>query len=60
MEYRVLCMWVLGVFSEGKLYMVTNLLRVLNVQRWRAAVAARALDVARTKITPNIAQAQLA
>lgn len=59
MEYRVQCMWVLDVFSEDKLYMVTNLRRVLSVQRWRVVVAAHALAVVRTKSTPNTAQVLL-
>lgn len=59
MDYRVQCMWVLDVFSEDKLYMVTNLQRVLSVQRWGVVVAAHALEVVRTKSTPNTAQVLL-
>lgn len=59
MEYRVQCMWVLDVFSEDKLYMVTNLRRVLSVQRWGVVVAVHALEVVRTKSTPNTAQVLL-
>lgn len=55
MASRVRYMWALDVFSEGKLYTVMNLQKVLSARRWLAVTAAHVLDAERRSI-PSIVQ----
>lgn len=54
MAFRVQFMWEQGVFSEGKLYMVMNLQKVLSAQKWLVVVAAHVLDAERRSIQSTV------